>query len=142
MEIWGTELPCRANLLFGCVQSGPERTSFSGSTVHGTTDHRKKSFHPEMEAAPGTTGRTTGRTDRGTTTMGRMTRPTDGQRTTTVTLGRTRWDGRTEDDDGDNCFLFDDEVNGAVHAEATPHHLPPPPTTTHVNPLSPTPPED
>ena len=28
-----TEPPFRANLLFGYVQSGPERTSFSGSTV-------------------------------------------------------------------------------------------------------------
>ena len=33
-SIWGrTEPHFRANLLFGCAQSGYERTSFSGSTV-------------------------------------------------------------------------------------------------------------
>ena len=33
-EIFWTESPFRANLLFGYVQNGPERTSFSESTVH------------------------------------------------------------------------------------------------------------
>ena len=32
-EIWGGEPPFRAKLLFEYVQSSPERTSFSGSTV-------------------------------------------------------------------------------------------------------------
>ena len=32
-NLWGTEPPFRANLLFGYAQSGSERTSFSGSTV-------------------------------------------------------------------------------------------------------------
>ena len=32
-NLGGTDPPFRANLLFGYVQSGSERTSFSGSTV-------------------------------------------------------------------------------------------------------------
>ena len=32
-NLWGTEAPFRANLLFGYAQSGSERNSFSGSTA-------------------------------------------------------------------------------------------------------------
>ena len=47
-----------------------------------------------------TTGQMTARTDRELTTTGsttlRTTRQADGQRMTTATMGRTRWDRRTE----------------------------------------------